>query len=62
VLEGQDITIEWRSSKVTVFEKDEKDEQGKPKRTALPTKEDGGILKIQQDWTVWIAGGKFVRK
>jgi hypothetical protein len=59
VLEGHNQTIEWRSSKVTVFEKDE---QGNTMRTALLTKEDGGILKIQQGWTVWIAGGKFIKK
>ncbi|UPX13471.1 uncharacterized protein EKO05_0003978 [Ascochyta rabiei] len=56
VVTGRGQIVEWRNSKVTVFEKDN---DGKEKRTRLPHNADGR-LKVEEGWKLYIAEGKFL--
>jgi hypothetical protein len=55
-VQGRGWIIEWRNSKVTVYEKDN---EGKRKGTALRSHSDGQ-LRVDVSWELYIAGGKFI--
>jgi hypothetical protein len=58
MVKGHGQIIEWKSSKVTVIEKDS---EGQKKHTPLSDSPNGS-MKVHSSWDLYILGGQFVEK